>query len=291
MKEMEWRTWLLTRVKVGPIRAPAWGMLALLVGAACTFTFLNARPQTSPPSFRSAPSIPLPVVSTPTPGLSTSDAAISPSPSSPDSAPDLFSLARAGDVRSMKVLESENHATEGSILALLEGRLVAKRIAMSTLRRDLQMERDLGQNGHALRILRDAALDSISAVEALTAMTELGSTGIDLLDDVASRLDDGSEIEIAGAKLLQLPSIRAKASEVLRVKLDLEYAKSCEERRQALVRAIASGDERALAIVEKLGVQTGCGADLQSDCHPCLRTDDTLERAREAVRTRKRPRF
>jgi len=132
--------------------------------------------------------------------------------------------------------------------------------------------------------------DPVTAPDALLAMVSLpGPSGPDLVYQVANDEHLSAEIRGLAMDLLGTKVARGRASEALRVVLDLGRLKTCEEAQQVVERAAKVGDRRALGALHRLYTTRGCGTNKAGDCYPCLRKNNRLNQAIEAVRTRQAP--
>lgn len=289
--EFEWSAAGRARLKIGERSLPLW-LVAIILGAVGVGAGYALAPRATDRNARPTPSeVPLAplsaeVVVAPTAVVSgASSAAVSDAKSTID-------RARSGDLESLKRLEREPKRDVETELAILEGRTVETKAASSTLREDWKAHPELADDEHARTMLKQAARQTLTAVDALATMTEMpGALGADLLDDVASSSDVDPMIAVTARALVETDAMRARASAALLVKLDLARVTACEEKKRTVTRAIEVGDARSQKAIEALGKETGCGKDSAEDCFPCLRGDDLLTRARESVRSRKPQRF
>jgi serine/threonine-protein kinase len=180
------------------------------------------------------------------------------------------------------------------------GALVAKRgdyeASTNAYRNAVQLDKAQAKNPVVLGQIRRAAEERRSYESAITvATTLLGEGGMDLLYDLwmSTRADKKKRLinELAYRKL-EILRLR-NASDALRVRLDLEFAKpgECEPLKKTLERAIRHADERSVAGLEALQKTDGCGAGKRADCYACLRGTDDLELALETAKDHEAPRF
>ncbi len=116
-----------------------------------------------------------------------------------------------------------------------------------------------------------------------------GSSGADLLYDIWTGTPSRTEVTTLAQALVYSNDVKQKASPALAVALDLRVADSCEEKRRLMPLAERDGDRRALHLLTKLRRKYGCGPKGRLDCHGCLRGDDALDNAINAVKDRKPP--
>jgi hypothetical protein len=76
------------------------------------------------------------------------------------------------------------------------------------------------------------------------------------------------------------------ASPSLRVLLDLEHAKTCQEKLALLPNVARDADARSLPFLAAMHTTVGCGRRKRSDCFECLRHGLQLENAIAAVKQR-----
>jgi hypothetical protein len=202
--------------------------------------------------------------------------------------------AAAGDHAAMRKLEAvpARSRSAQSTLALAEGRLVKRRAELDAFIAEVRKSPNLLKEPERAQRLLDYARNRETTVPALRAIAELpGSIGPDMLYELwvaTSRRDEVTEL---AEQLVYASDVRPKASSALAVALDLRKAVACEEYRAILPRAIEYGDRRSLRLVGKLFRTYGCGGKHKGDCFACLRDDDLLEDALDAVKTRKYRRF
>jgi tetratricopeptide (TPR) repeat protein len=163
-------------------------------------------------------------------------------------------------------------------------------------RNAIQLDKTQAKNPVVVGQLRQAAEQRRSYEAAINvATTLLGEPGMDLLYDLwLSTRDDRKQRLLNDLAYKKLEILRMRgASEALRVRLDLEFAKrgECASVQKTLQRAIRHADRRSLAALEALRETSGCGASKKADCYPCLRGDDDLDLAIETAEQHPGPRF
>ncbi|AKV00436.1 serine/threonine protein kinase [Labilithrix luteola] len=143
------------------------------------------------------------------------------------------------------------------------------------------MPRDL------VRIIVRAASKFDSSDEAFRLLEgPLGQDGVEALLELSSDTSTTAETRERASRSLTKPSVRKNASESTGFLLDLKAATSCESRRQLLGRGVDLADARALPALRALRNTHGCGRHGTDDCHKCLRSDPSLERAIRAAGAR-----
>lgn len=147
-------------------------------------------------------------------------------------------------------------------------------------------EADAKYATHA-RVLRDLMLGARgeSWDAALRVAAALPSpAGPDILFDTWVSNPKATNATQRARDLLITDATRARATDAVRIAFDLRSAQgtSCETRVPLVKRAVTTADSRSLRPLLILsGSRTGCGLRQRKDCFPCLRTDDSLNRAIE----------
>lgn len=117
-------------------------------------------------------------------------------------------------------------------------------------------------------VLRAARTPGNASERALALMTtKMGESGADLIYQL-SKSDE--KVGAKARELLDTDTVQASMSSALRVLLELEDARSCEERLPYLARAAQLGDMRSAALLIPLtkGAKTGCGKWKSRPCLP-----------------------
>jgi hypothetical protein len=140
--------------------------------------------------------------------------------------------------------------------------------------------------------VRRAADDASVRERALEfAATRLGRSGADVLFDVWIATNAKTPGTRAARKWLDSPAVRAGAGPGVVLALESRVAKTCSAALALLPRMTELGDERSLVPLRRFQAMTGCGFLGLSDCYPCLRGTDALERAVASVAARPAPKF
>jgi hypothetical protein len=144
------------------------------------------------------------------------------------------------------------------------------------------------------RILRDLFVAAHAepwqaALRVAAAMP--GSPGADILFDVWASTPKATPATQRARELLATDSVRARASDAVRIAFDLRSAEGqpCEVRKPLVARAVKEADMRSFRPLLILAARTGCGSRRKSDCFPCLRDDDMLDKALEQAKNRPAP--
>ncbi len=141
-----------------------------------------------------------------------------------------------------------------------------------------------------LKQFKEFATNEGTSDVTLRAMARLpGDISADLLYDVWTSSADRSSATSLAQLLVYSKDVLPKASQALRVALDLRNAETCEQNRALLPRAIEFGDRRSLHLLAFLQRNYGCGPKRKDDCYACLRHRSELEKAIRTVRGRAAP--
>ncbi|HEX4475980.1 MAG TPA: serine/threonine-protein kinase [Polyangiaceae bacterium] len=217
----------------------------------------------------------------------------------PPPAPELAELllrAKTGDRAAIASLESrpstDRTALEWAAIGLGHDRLGETRIALPSLRAAVRADPGLAKDRDLIRVVRTAVDDDATRTQAMNfAADSLGPDGADLLYDVWTATAEKTDATSQAKSLLSREDVRAHASKPLLLALDLRRLTRCDDIKQLLPDAIASGDDRSTRPLMALSSRKGCGFLHLGDCFSCLRGDDALGEAQKAVQQRKSPRF
>lgn len=139
-----------------------------------------------------------------------------------------------------------------------------------------------------LIVLRAAKTGGNASDLALELMRSgLGSAGADLLYQLEK---SGAKVSPKAKEILRSTPVLEVASPALRVLLELEGAKACEERLPLLDRAKSLGDDRSAALLASLakGTKTGCGKGKTKPCPaPCKDQSKAYWEAIDAISARR----
>ncbi len=177
-------------------------------------------------------------------------------------------------------------------VALISGALAggAWSEALASLQQALRSEPSLLKEGSFRTLARRLGEHPATAEPALAAVAGAsGSSGPDLLFEVWSSTPDRTVATRAARRWLDTPAVRERASKALRLALQAREVRGCEEAKALLPAVAEHGDERAQRPLERWRRRRGCGFLRRRDCYPCLREDDAVDRALEAVRGRPAP--
>ena len=208
------------------------------------------------------------------------------------SAPGMAERAALGEQAAMAELEQrpvDERSVEQSI-ALARGRERQRHAELEALSERLRSDGSLAGQSDIQKQLLAQVVDPRVAVDALRVIATLpGTIGPDLLYQVWTGTRDRNDATVLAESLVSSAAVRARASEALSVALDLRRAEECQEMVSILPRAIEHGDRRSLRLLGRLLGKRGCGARQTEDCYACLRGNDQLTEAIDAVKQRPPP--
>ena len=161
--------------------------------------------------------------------------------------------------------------------------------AVEAIRLALSLDPKLNQNKDVARMLWQTAQPKQS-VEATFALLEgpMGSRGADIVFDLVEERKVREAVKRRGAAYLKSEHFKSQASPTLQVAVALRYNRSCKARYDLLPRAKQVGDERALKYLRECVRTRGCGRRGSHDCYPCMRRDNRLKDAIEAIEKRRK---
>jgi tetratricopeptide (TPR) repeat protein len=206
----------------------------------------------------------------------------------PDVEPDIeakIARAREGGIPALEKLAAD-YPTEGLVraeLALALAKAERYEEAVDFSRLALALDPMLNESPKVAGALFRSA-QSVKARSATFRLLQgpMGAAGVGIIYDLARTEGPSPRVRAQAEELLKDQEVRAAASPSLRLVLDLEVAKTCEEVSALVLRAALVGDRRALPHLKNLEVTTGCGAQKKDDCYACLRGKTELA---SAIRT------
>ena len=279
------------RVRFASFALPAWLLVGLIAGIALAVGAWVGASGHDPRSVV-ASSAPAPRDDIPRAAQSSGPPAASASAPAVSSA-DLQDRAASGDLDALRRLELVPAAERGvgGSVAIARGHVQLRRSAIASLERDISLEPKVLDDVNTLARLHAFGGDPELYPDALPVIARLpGPLAPDMLYDLATRAPDGSNARILAEDLLREGDVHDRASPSLAVLIKLRSSRACHRVRSVVKEVLAAGDERSVPVLEALEGKTGCGADSEQDCYPCLRDDDLLARAKDAVKERKAPR-
>ena len=205
--------------------------------------------------------------------------------------------AARGDAQALqKLLEiPEADRSVADEVAIAKARAVRELEQLQQLASRVESDPALAQKEETKQRLLEYVNDPRTAPDALAAISALpGSAGPDLLYEIWTGTKQSNDATHLAKELVYKRSVSSKASEALKVALDLRAEPPCNALPSLLPRAAEFGDWRSLHLLGKLLVRRGCGASRREDCYPCLRTravEKSIEDAIKAVRMRPRPKL
>lgn len=162
--------------------------------------------------------------------------------------------------------------------------------AVEDVTRALTLDPKLYENPRLAGVLFRAAQDPKASAAAFRLLRgPFGTRGADILYDLAHTPGVRAAVKKKARDLVEGEAFSSSASPALVVALELRRARGCAQYRALLERAQHVGDARALELLRPLTETTGCGADKQQDCYPCLRGDEALALAISTIEKRIAP--
>ncbi len=114
----------------------------------------------------------------------------------------------------------------------------------------------------------------------------MGAKGADILYDLTTTEGVRGAVVKRANDFLNSKQFDKASSPALHVTVGLTRAKRCQQRYGLLLRAQNVGDKRTLKVLRKLENRSGCGRRGRVDCNACMRKDDRLQKAIEAIERR-----
>jgi len=162
--------------------------------------------------------------------------------------------------------------------------------ALDAVSKALALDPKLFDHPRIAGVLFRAAQASESSAAAFRLLQgPMGTRGADILYDLAHTPGVRDAVRRRASQIVVGDAFADSASPALSVALDLRRARGCAAYRALLERAKNVGDGRALELLRPLQSTTGCGAQKQADCYPCLRGDSALDVAIETIQKRIAP--
>lgn len=253
---------------------------SLAVGTALGALVLGGDSNESPTvASASASALPAPMVS----------AAPPPPPPPPKS---LSEKASDGDKAALKELEGKarRERTGEEALAVFHGDLAQKRQALEELARKTDLVAAFGKSEDTQKAFMDAVKDPRQTAATLEVLAKMaGPMGPDYLYKVYRASPKSSLAEQLALDLLLSKDIYAKASDALKVVIEMDQAihaekKDCAGMIKLLVRAQADADTRAFRPISSLNNKRGCGETKLEDCWQCLRDGEGKGALADAIK-------
>jgi hypothetical protein len=213
-------------------------------------------------------------------------------PSVPKAPQGLLERAARGEQEAINQVEAKEPRERLSqeVLAISEGRAAVKARELEQLEKRLNQVPRAGREPETIKRLRELAYDTQVGVATLKMLANVNNeVGADLLFAIHTRPANPDFVSELAKELLYSKDVYAKASEAMRVILDLRSVKDCEAMLSVMDRAKAHSDQRALLSLQPFYSRKGCGLGKENDCWPCLRDKKLLEEATVAARTRAPP--
>ena len=159
---------------------------------------------------------------------------------------------------------------------------------LNSLVRALSLDPRVSKDAEVASALWKAVQLRESADQAFAILQgPMGERGADILFDLMNTPAVRGVVRQKAEEFFDSGQYEKLASPALRILISLRDAETCRERHELLTRVIRDADQRILPLLNEMRSTHGCGVDKRGDCFACLRTDDLLARAIEAVRTRR----
>lgn len=229
----------------------------------------------------------------------TSASAGQPSQVMPSAAPGaaratLQERAARGDQAALRQLAErpEGERSVDDAVAIAKGKGFQTIKGLEALAKQLSNDVSLLERTEIKERLFEYVQDRRTAPDALRLLTELpGPLGADLLYEIWTGTKKSNDITQLARELVYKPDVQARASEALKVALELRTEPPCQSIPAILPRAEQFGDWRSLHLLGKLLLPRGCGDDRRADCYPCLRNQELKTKINQAIKSvRSRPR-
>jgi hypothetical protein len=203
----------------------------------------------------------------------------------------LAEKAVEGDEKAFKELSDKavKERTGAETLAVFHGDLAQKRKVLEEVARKIDLVEAFGKSDETQKKIFAAIKDPRQSVATLEILAGLkGPMGPDYLYKVYKMRGRYKVTKELALELLHSKDIYEKASDALKITLDLNKAvateeKDCKQMIKLLVRAQADADTRAFSPIASLNRKRGCGDNKLQDCWECLRKDEGKDALRDAV--------
>lgn len=206
----------------------------------------------------------------------------------------LLERAAGGDEKAIGELEGKaaNERSLEEVLVMGKGRVVRTAIEVEALAKRVQADSSLLDDPNVRKEVKRYVADrSVSDIALRMLATTDNPVGADLLYYTWVRNPKRTPTTQLAEELLYSKEVRPKASEELSIALDLRKAETCEDNKAIVKRALEKADRRALHLIVKRTVKTGCGDNKREDCYPCLRDGKLLKETVKAVANRPAPKL
>lgn len=204
----------------------------------------------------------------------------------------LAEKASEGDRAALKELEgkAKRERTGDETLAVFRGELMQKRRALEELARKTDLVAAFGKSEDTQKAFMDAVKDPRQTAATLEVIAKMaGPMGPDYLYKVYRASPKSSLAEQLAIDLLMSKDIYGKASDALKVVVEMDQAlqaeqKDCPGMIKLLVRAQADADTRAFRPIASLNGKRGCGDTKLEDCWQCLRDGEGKDALADAIK-------
>ncbi len=203
--------------------------------------------------------------------------------------PDEIADARRQGVEALEGL-SKLYPEDTAVMLELSRAYVLKQRrsdAVSLIGKALALKPEIAKDPGAASTLWVAAQDDSSQDQAFALLQgPMKAKGADIIYDLVVTAGVRHKVVSRAEKWLASDEFQQNSSPALNIAVALRNAKSCGQRSGLLMRAKNAGDKRSLTYLHRFAQPTGCGRGGRGDCNPCLRKDDQLKRAIEAIEKR-----
>jgi len=204
--------------------------------------------------------------------------------------------ARRGSPSALFALEQRppSNRSKHEWLALAQGRLKQRQVseALDAFKKAMSMDASLAGDSRMMAGLRYFSQKEQYSDKVLEFAGEhMGAPGADLIFHVWSTTSRVTPYTQKAKDLLGVEDVRKVMSEPLRIAMELRDAKTCEDFKALLPRALTQADQRSLGPLKDLLKTEGCGGGLDEDCFPCLRDGPLLKDVITQAGMRRPPQF
>ncbi len=136
--------------------------------------------------------------------------------------------------------------------------------------------------------VKAAALSGKDGTDGAFAIleTKMGSSGPDVLYDLAYGTGVGVNTQLRARKSLAKPEVQKLSTATVDVTLAIRKADSCEQKKSHFEKAREVGDQRTLVVLMSYTPKSGCGFVGTRDCWPCMHKDGSLLKTITAIQAK-----
>jgi serine/threonine-protein kinase len=225
---------------------------------------------------------------------STTASAASASASAQSEAPDpvleeLATAKKAGHSALVSLAERHpKHARVQLALAASHSFLADYPASVAAVGRALAADAKIAEDPEASSVLSTAVRKRASSSAAFELLEgPMGAAGATVMYDLSIDQKVQAATRTRAQKwVVGSEEFRTKAPPPVLLAAQLRYGKSCADRHSLLPKAGEIGDQRALAYLKIMKYPKGCGRRGRDDCFPCMRKDQALQEAIDAIQKR-----